>query len=151
MEQKDYIKTPMGRALHLLCGYRKQDKKNGFGNVIDFDARWIVENIFSKVCPHCGETDWAKLGCNRLDNSKPHTKDNVEPCCNKCNRSLGAIESNSVQVFQYTLDNKLVKIWKSMAEAGKNGFCASGICKACKGKYIGSNVYKGFKWSYNTI
>lgn len=30
MNQKDYIKTPMGRALYLLCGYRKQDKRNGY-------------------------------------------------------------------------------------------------------------------------
>lgn len=148
MEQKDYIKTPIGRALYLLCGYRKQDKRNGFDNVIDFDAKWIVENIFSKSCPHCGETDWTKIGCNRLDNSKGHTKDNVEPCCTKCNISLGAIESNSKQVCQYTLDNKLVKVWKSMAEAQRNGFSAGGICKACKGKYLGSNIYKGFKWSY---
>ena len=62
------------------------DIRNGFGDdKIDFDARWIVENIYTKPCPHCGETDWHNLGCNRLDNSKPHTIDNVEPCCFHCN------------------------------------------------------------------
>lgn len=29
------------------------------------------------------------MDCNRIDNSKPHTKDNVEPCCKSCNSRLG--------------------------------------------------------------
>ena len=53
-------------------------------------AEWIIKNIFSRPCAHCGETDWRKLGCNRLDNSKPHTMDNCEPCCLKCNNRLAA-------------------------------------------------------------
>ena len=84
-QKKLYIKTPMGRACSLVKGYRGMDRIRGFGNVIDFDAKWIVENIFSKPCIYCRETDWHKLGCDRIDNSKPHTKDNVVPCCMKCN------------------------------------------------------------------
>ena len=61
----------------------------GLDEAIDFDAKWIVDNIYSKTCTHCGESDWHKLGCNRLDNTKPHTKDNVEPCCQHCNCVLG--------------------------------------------------------------
>ena len=89
--QKEYDKKPMSRANSLLSAYKRADKINNRGEV-DFDARWIVENIFSKPCAHCGETDWHKLGCNRLDNSKPHTKDNVEPCCGKCNIELSHTE-----------------------------------------------------------
>ena len=80
-------KTPLGRAWRLLAGYISSDKQYNRGNG-DLTAKWIVENIFTKPCAHCGETDWTKIGCNRIDNSKPHTKDNVEPCCAKCNRSL---------------------------------------------------------------
>lgn len=85
---KEYRATKMGRAGMLLQRYKARDREKGRGEC-DFDAKWIVENILSKPCAHCGETDWHKIGCNRLDNSKPHTKDNVEPCCGKCNIQLG--------------------------------------------------------------
>lgn len=85
--QIEYDKTPMARANSLLCGYKRAD--NLFrGGGCTLTAKWIVENIFSKPCAHCGETDWTKIGCNRLDNSKPHTPDNVEPCCYNCNIKL---------------------------------------------------------------
>lgn len=81
---KKYYNTPIGRASNLVNAYNREDKKynRGKGNLT---AKWIVENIFSKSCVHCGESDWRKIGCNRLDNSKPHTMDNVEPCCYDCN------------------------------------------------------------------
>lgn len=95
--QKQYSKTQMGRAISQVRQYRRMDRRNGFGNVIDFDAKWMVDNIYTKPCAHCGETDWHKLGCNRLDNSKPHTMDNVEPCCGKCNNKL-ASDYNSKKI-----------------------------------------------------
>lgn len=89
---KAYAKTQMGRAQRQVQQYKFMDKRNGFDEVIDFDAKWIVENIYTKKCAHCDETDWNKLGCNRLDNSKPHTKDNIEPCCFHCNCMLNGKE-----------------------------------------------------------
>lgn len=83
----EWTKTPIGRATNLLNSYNTNDKKYNRGKG-DLTPEWIVENIFTKPCAHCGETDWHKLGCNRLDNSKPHTKDNVEPCCPNCNKKL---------------------------------------------------------------
>ena len=67
--QKEYSKTQMGRAQRQYQQYKRMDKRNGFDDVIDFDAKWIVDNIYTKPCAHCGETDWHKLGCKRLDNS----------------------------------------------------------------------------------
>lgn len=97
---KSYYKTPMARAQRQFQQYKFMDKRNGFGDAIDFDARWIVENIYTKKCAHCDETDWRKLGCNRLDNSKPHTKDNVEPCCFYHNCVLNGKE-NGVKNLTY--------------------------------------------------
>lgn len=90
---KQYRKTPMGRASHLLMAYNQSDKKHnrGKGNLT---AEWIVENIFSKPCTHCGISGWEVIGCNRIDNDKPHTKDNVEPCCGKCNINLPRKKTN---------------------------------------------------------
>ena len=84
---KSYTKTPMGRASYLTASYISEDRKYNRGECT-LTAKWIVNNIFSKPCVYCGETDWHKLGCNRLDNSKPHTEDNVEPCCGNCNLLL---------------------------------------------------------------
>lgn len=87
--QKQYNKTPMGRALYLLQNYRRDDRNNGRGECTIPNAQWIVENIFTKPCHWCGETDWHKLGCDRIDNSLPHTPDNVIPCCEECNKKRG--------------------------------------------------------------
>lgn len=87
IRHKEYVKTPMGRASYLVAAYKREDAKYNRGECT-LTARWVVENIFTKPCVHCGETDWHKLGCNRLDNSKPHTIDNVEPCCGKCNLKI---------------------------------------------------------------
>ena len=84
---KEYYKTPIGRASMLLSGYNKSDKKANRGKG-DLTAKWIVENIFSKPCKYCGKEGWDVIGCNRIDNSKPHSKDNVEPCCRDCNVKL---------------------------------------------------------------
>ena len=85
--QKQYNQTPMGRASHLLCTYNQNDKKHNRGRG-DLTSEWIVERIFSQPCAHCGKEGWKVIGCNRLDNSLPHTMDNVEPCCFECNCKL---------------------------------------------------------------
>ena len=82
-----YQETPLGRANHLLNTYRSHDRQANRGEC-DLTAQWIVENIFTKQCAHCEKTGWRVIGCNRLDNSKPHTMDNVEPCCMECNRKV---------------------------------------------------------------
>ena len=92
--QVEYDKTPMARANSLLAAYKNSDKVRNRGKG-DLTAKWIVDNIFSKPCAHCGETDWRKIGCNRLDNTKPHTMDNVEPCCYKCNVGLLEMERDN--------------------------------------------------------
>ena len=77
--------TPLYRAQYQVRSYRRDDVNNGFGDAIDFDAQWVIDNIYSKQCIYCGETDWRKLGCDRIDNNKPHTKDNVVCSCWECN------------------------------------------------------------------
>ena len=99
--QKEWRKTPIGRASILLSAYNQADKNMNRGKG-DLTAQWIVDNIFTKPCAHCDETDWTKIGCNRLDDSKPHTKDNVEPCCSKCNLELQEITRDELGRFKKT-------------------------------------------------
>jgi len=158
LEQKRrYNSTQFGRAVNLLSSYNKSDRdmNRGEGNLT---AQWIVENIFTKPCVHCGETDWTKLGCNRLDNSKPHTKDNVESCCESCNKKLAETEHKK-KVYQYTLDGKLVKVWDSLSEVREAGYdlkfiywCnAGGFFDKKRNKWINIKQYKGYKWSFEPL
>lgn len=134
--------TPKGRAVNLLTSYRQSDKKYGRGECT-LTADWIVENIFSQPCHYCGRTDWTKMGCNRIDNSLPHTPDNCVPCCHACNLKLE--NKWQKQVYQYTLDRELVNVWKSTMECARNGYKQSSVSSCCLGKM---KEHKGYLWSY---
>ena len=144
----EHSNTPIGRASNLVNAYNHMDLRanRGKGNLT---AQWVVENIFSKPCAHCGKTGWKVIGCNRLDNSKPHTMDNVEPCCFECNCKL-AVEEQEKKVYQYTTDGELVKIWKSTMECSRNGFHQGNIVSCCNVR-SGWKTYKGFKCSYTPL
>ena len=138
-----YRNTPMGRACKLYWKYNKMDKDAGRG-LGDLTPEWIASNILTKPCAHCGESDWHNIGCNRLDDSKPHTMDNVEPCCYKCNVKL-AVKDISKKVCQLTLTDELVKIWDSISEVGRNGFSRSSVSRCCNNI---KESYENFKWQF---
>lgn len=99
-DKKQYRLTYSGRALSLLHGYTKSDIKHNRGECT-LTKDWIIDNIFSgQKCVYCGEDDWLKLGCDRIDNSKPHTPDNVVCCCKECNNE------RQKQVFKEFYRNK---------------------------------------------
>lgn len=112
---KKWQSTPHGRANHLLNSYKQSDRKANRGEG-DLSTQWIVENIFSKPCAHCGKEGWNVIGCNRIDNDKPHTMDNVEPCCFDCNRKHKPKHKTRgkyyEELYQYTLDGELVGVHK---------------------------------------
>ena len=145
--QSEYKNTRIGKASILLGCYKRDDKKHNRGECT-LTREWIVENIFSKPCVHCGETDWHKIGCNRIDNSKPHTIDNVEPCCWECNNKLGNVyKSKLVDQIDKTT-GEIIKTWSSTQECGRNGFHPSGVSMCCNGKM---KTYKGYIWRYPNI
>lgn len=150
-ERKEWYRTQYGRASYLASDYANFDKLSG-RPAGDLTAQWIVDNIFTKPCAHCGETDWRKIGCNRLDNSKPHTTDNVEPCCWKCNTQL-ARKIQGKNVYQYTLDNELIKVWETAGECGRNGFGQGAVSACCRKNFHrpGNDTYKGYRWSYEPL
>lgn len=65
--------------------YKMADDKRGLENNLDID--WFKKNILWKPCVYCG--DWDYIGCDRIDNSKGHLKDNCVPCCCTCNLTRG--------------------------------------------------------------
>ena len=130
------------RASKLIKNYRKEDKKRNRGECT-LTIKWVIDNIFSKPCAHCGKEGWDKIGCNRIDNSKPHTPDNVEPCCYECNIKLSAEEKSKKIVQIDESSNKIIRIWNSSMEARKNGF--NTCYKVAKGV---RNRNKGYLFKY---
>lgn len=101
--KKQYRKTPMGRAANLVNSYKLNDKKYNRGECT-LTAQWIIDNIFTKPCHYCcGKEGWEVIGCDRIDNSKPHTEDNVVPCCDECNTKRGR---KTYEEFLMTLKNE---------------------------------------------
>lgn len=140
--KKQYRNTPYGRAIYLVGNYRKMDEINGFNsNECDLTAKWIVENIFTKPCAHCGKEGWQVIGCNRLDNSKPHTMDNVEPCCMNCNVELVNPKRAIARINPIT--NEIVEIYDSQMDARRNGYTHAD--RVAKGK---RKQEKGYIFKY---
>lgn len=63
---------------------------------------------------------------------------------NACDKEKMSV-SHMKQVYQYTLDGELVRIWKSTLECGYNGFNQGHVAACCRGD---EKKHKGFKWSY---
>lgn len=78
-EMKD--KERRAKASKMMSSYRHTDKVKGYNNDLDMD--FMINEIFDNPCSYCGTLE--KVGCDRLDNSKGHTKDNVVPACYECN------------------------------------------------------------------
>lgn len=85
--RKKYYATKNGRAKFLKFSYNKRDLEKGFTIDQNIDEKWIMEHVFESTCVYCGESEWDKLGVDRIDNSKGHTPDNCVPCCEKCNKT----------------------------------------------------------------
>ena len=153
-KQKQYQNTLIGRAHCLLNNYRYKDKKHNRGECT-LTADWIVENIFSgQKCVYCGESDWKKLGCDRIDDSLPHTPENCQPCCLKCNDkkvrpNLSKVMINNLKisksVLQYDFNGNLIKEWSSIMECERSGFSHQHISSCCKGQ---RKSHKGYIWKY---
>lgn len=78
-----YHRMPKGRAGHLANRYKQKDQQYNRQNNITAD--YIVNRIFTSKCYYCGESDWKKLGCDRIDNSIGHITTNVVCSCWDCN------------------------------------------------------------------
>jgi polynucleotide 5'-kinase involved in rRNA processing len=81
------------REKNLIKDYKAHDRKMGLHEdfVCDLTIDWMKENITSKPCTYCGYTE--KISCDRIDNTKGHTKGNCIPSCFVCNDVRGKIFS----------------------------------------------------------
>ena len=82
--QRRYGRTPKGRAIFLMKAYQQIDRKRG--RVCDIDKEFML-GVFAKPCVYCGTTE--QIGCDRIDNARGHTRDNIVSACADCNIMRG--------------------------------------------------------------
>ena len=71
------------RAKMLIKCYKKDDKQLNRGECTLTPEQLI--SLWENGCFWCGETDWHKLGADRIDNKKAHTLENCVCACKSCN------------------------------------------------------------------
>jgi len=108
LQKKYYVNNPERQLFYM---YRLNDKKKGF--ICDLTENWIKQNITNKSCIYCGETE--HIGCDRIDNNKGHTTDNVVPCCVDCNKT----RSNRFTVNEMLKIGKVIKVIKKERKLNK--------------------------------
>lgn len=135
-----YIRS---RANDLLTTYRYTDKIRNLGKsdiTIDDYIR-----LCSNGCVYCGEKDFNKLGLDRIDTKKPHTKENCVCSCWKCNNEKGWKEHKKC-VVKYTKNLEYITEYNSLTEASEDTkIKMSCISDCCRGK---QKTAGGFIWKY---
>lgn len=96
-KQQKYYSTKIGRAKHLIQMYNQADMNRGYDISNNVDEKWITNNIFTSKCVYCGDSNWKHLGCDRIDETIPHTEDNIVCSCGICNRE----RSNQYSVEEF--------------------------------------------------
>ncbi len=98
---------------------------------------------------HLSEETRKKISSSNM--GKHHTEE-VKKKISEAKKGVSNI-SLAKKVYQCSTDGNLIKIWDSMAECDKNGFCSAAVCRCCKNEYYtrkSNNIYKGFKWMYKS-
>lgn len=152
IRKKDYANTLIGWTKSIYKHCISADKKaSRIGGVLPndyIDEEWIMNEI-QKGCTYkdkCGTTDWRLIGLNRKNNSLPHTKENCEPCCWKCNHDLAKhIHSKKVCLIK---DSTLVNEYQSIREATRELKCSyNTIIECCSNK---NKLYNGYNFMYKS-
>lgn len=180
--EERYKISNMGRVKSLMdSNNNKREKilkqyldKNGYlrlilsknGKLKNFSVHRLVAEAFIQ-----NSKNYCQV--NHINEDKTDNRlDNLEFCDAKYNTNYGSCIQRRVasrdwkelaekltngvrskQVFQYDKDGHLIKIWKSVAECGRNGFQQGAVSQCCNNCFNrkGNNIYKGFIWSYEEI
>ena len=72
---------PLKRSSVILYDSRESDRRAGRANNLTVE---VIDSFISQGCSYCGDST-LKMTLDRKDNSVGHTRENVIPCCIRCN------------------------------------------------------------------
>ena len=123
-----------------MINHKDEDKTNNIVDNLEFcDAKY---NLNYGTCQQrrVANIDWKAFQEKRVANTR---------------KSVGRknAEKLSKQVYQYSKDGNLIKIWKSTMECKRNGFHQGNVSACCRNCYLreDNNIYKGYIWSYEEL
>lgn len=90
------------RSRSLVKHYKRYDRAMGWGEN-DLTESWFEDNINTKSCYYCGANN-VPIGMDRIDNNKGHTKNNVVPSCQICNK----VKNNIFTVEEFVEIGKII-------------------------------------------
>lgn len=148
------------KSLHNKFGKKElimqtHKKRNGYNQIRLKNKGTVKDCIIHRLVAKAFVPNPNNLPCvNHINEKKQDNRaENLEWCTVAYNNVYGTrIErvkaKTSKPVYQYTIDGKLVKIYKSLAEASKINNCSRGnISQCCLGSYKTSH---GFVWRYES-
>lgn len=101
---QEYKQTQDGKAICLIANYRYSDNLYGRGDCT-LTKEWIIDNMFNSKCVYCGDDNWNHLGADRIDNSIPHTPENVVCSCGICNCERQCKNMSMEEFIEYRKTN----------------------------------------------
>lgn len=117
----------------LQVNHKDEDKTNNVVENLEWCDAKYNNNYGSRITKSVANTDW------KIKVANTDYKAIAEKLTN------GVL---SKQVYQYSLDLNLIKIWQSTKECKRNGFNQGNISECCNGK---RKSHKGYIWSYTEI
>jgi len=129
-------------------GYRRVNLTKGKNELKTWSLHRLIAITFIPN-PNC----YPEIN-HKDENKNNNSVENLEWCtreynCSYGNRNIKCADNNrSKQVYQYSKDYTLVKIWDKISDAERNGFCSPNIIACCKGK---TKHHKNFIWSYEEL
>lgn len=145
-----YTKTIKGKELI------PEITKNGYTRIVtcgdDIYKRWLIHRLVALVFLE-NPNNYKEI--NHKDENKLNNASYNLEWCDRCyNRMYGTghqrrIDTKSIEVNQYDLNNNFIKTWKSARLAEMElGMPRGSICSVCKGTAKTANK---FIWKYNNI
>lgn len=140
--------TRSKRRKHPLPTYSKQE-------LIDWCISQSLYHKLHKIWKEAGYNKWLSPSCDRIDDYKPYTLDNIQLMTWVENHKKatddtknGLLNKRSKGVFQYSMKGLLINEFYSMKEASRTTEVhQQNISKCCNGKRKSAG---GFKWEFKT-
>jgi 5-methylcytosine-specific restriction endonuclease McrA len=84
----------------------------------EYPTQEEVNEMLLQPCVWCGQSDWHKIGLDRKDNRFGHIRNNIQPCCKRCNEKKGKLSNEEFRqaIAEGRIKLKIVKAVKADAD-----------------------------------